>query len=724
MLPNVGGGCGGTPKPTSNTSDCINLPYGGGSSIGGPTPTYGGSGTANTNWPTISTGPTPSDYNSTVLSGKTGAQKLEMAFVKSGVDPIEIIRRPRDGEDATSSLGESRLYNQAQIRVLLSDDPADLSPGGASDKQNIRLSNVQTMAGAPDYSTGVAVGGSANHTYFAEGTTASFHDTPTNTDITDLNWTTPTISAQNTLLRPGLNTAGADANAPIIGATAGWNLLDGYLRVEYRPAGGGAFIPVTQEWIELGFARGLTPPTAGSPNPVNPNAILILQELADRNADGVSNAGQAAQTTTSPLTHTSGTCKASDPTSVPAGCTLTGTSGSGCTSGKYKTWNYSCSSTTPAVPPELADGGAGGGVLTGSATRHNWYPINMYDTREGEFRDVNSGACKVNGVLNLVEIDVNNLRRWLKGTIGSSGTSVEYLSQNGYILYFSDRRGMEPNANLTPSVKNGEYGFEDVINPSSSAGTPNSALDAGEDVNANGKIDYWGKVNIGLGFGAGNSGIPAQAISCLATARPNWVSGARHGVRLVDASQGRVPTREDNDDGGFTLASENPAYILGDYNASGGFGDPHASSAVIADTVTLLSNNFSDLTMWNHPTAPGSRSAADTWYRVAIATGKNINFLRSAVAGAPPQDFGTDGGVHNFLRFLENWSGKNIYYRGSMASMYYSMYATGVFKCCTAVYGAPTRNYAFDLDFQDLANMPPGTPTVTDVENLGFQQVF
>jgi hypothetical protein len=59
-----------------------------------------------------------------------------------------------------------------------------------------------------------------------------------------------------------------------------------------------------------------------------------------------------------------------------------------------------------------------------------------------------------------------------------------------------------------------------------------------------------------------------------------------------------------------------------------------------------------------------------------------------------------------------------------MASMYYSMYATGVFKCCTAVYGAPSRNYAFDLDFQDLANMPPGTPTVTDVENLGFQQVF
>ena len=80
-----------------------------------------------------------------ILSGKTGAQTLEMAFVKTGVDPIEIIRQPRNGEDPSSSLGESRLYNQAQIRVLLADDPAEL-PGGAGDKQNIRLANVQTMA--------------------------------------------------------------------------------------------------------------------------------------------------------------------------------------------------------------------------------------------------------------------------------------------------------------------------------------------------------------------------------------------------------------------------------------------------------------------------------------------------------------------------------------------------------------------------------------------------
>ena len=65
-----------------------------------------------------------------------------------------------------------------------------------------------------------------------------------------------------------------------------WNLLDGYLRVEYRDANG-VYHPVTQEWLGLGFARGSTPPTAIGTNPVNPNAILIFQEPADRNRDGV-----------------------------------------------------------------------------------------------------------------------------------------------------------------------------------------------------------------------------------------------------------------------------------------------------------------------------------------------------------------------------------------------------------------------------------------------------
>src|SRR5207248_6567414 len=49
----------------------------------------------------------------------------------------------------------------------------------------------------------------------------------------------------------------------------------------------------TREWLGLGFARDVLPPTAvpgqnagnAGSNFVNPNAILILQQPADRNAE-------------------------------------------------------------------------------------------------------------------------------------------------------------------------------------------------------------------------------------------------------------------------------------------------------------------------------------------------------------------------------------------------------------------------------------------------------
>jgi hypothetical protein len=82
------------------------------------------------------------NYGSQVTGATgTGATKLSMPFVGGGALPNEIVRRPPAGEDSTSSLGASREYNMAQIRVLLSDDPNDL-PGGASDADNVRLANL------------------------------------------------------------------------------------------------------------------------------------------------------------------------------------------------------------------------------------------------------------------------------------------------------------------------------------------------------------------------------------------------------------------------------------------------------------------------------------------------------------------------------------------------------------------------------------------------------
>jgi hypothetical protein len=112
---------------------------------------------------------------------------------------------------------------------------------------------------------------------------------------------------------------------------------------------------------------------------------------------------------------------------------------------------------------------------------------------------------------------------------------------------------------------------------------------------------------------------------------------------------------------------------------------------------------------------------------VAIAGGKNMAFPFPTWENTTDYGFGTDGGVHNFLRFLEDWqtTGATLNYGGSMVSLYYATYNTGVFKCCVySVYQPPTRNYIFDSDFTLPQGLPPGTPMFRDVETLTYRQLF
>ena len=79
--------------------------------------------------------------------------------------------------------------------------------------------------------------------------------------------------------------------------------------------------------------------------------------------------------------------------------------------------------------------------------------------------------------------------------------------------------------------------------------------------------------------------------------------------------------------------------------------------------------------------------------------------------------------MHNFLRYIEQWPG-NLNYNGSLVSLFYSQYATGVFKCCTTVYSPPNRVYQFDSLFLNPNNLPPGTPQFEDVNNVSYRQDF
>ena len=158
--------------------------------------------------------------------------------------------------------------------------------------------------------------------------------------------------------------------------------------------------------------------------------------------------------------------------------------------------------------------------------------------------------------------------------------------------------------------------------------------------------------------------------------------------------------------------------------APAGARQPSVPAGILADAVTLLSNQWSAANSFLSPNDPNARLATGSaGYRMAIAAGKTLSFPKPTVGGVP-DDYGTDGGVHNFLRYLENWQGNNLIYNGSMVSLWTSRQATGTYKCCTNVYNPPTRLYTFDTNFLLPSLLPPGTPMFRDVNTLTFRPIL
>jgi hypothetical protein len=249
------------------------------------------------------------------------------------------------------------------------------------------------------------------------------------------------------------------------------------------------------------------------------------------------------------------------------------------------------------------------------------------------------------------------------------------------------------------------------------------------------------------GWRFGGAGVPIDRN----TARVNRAFFYRRALKLVNGGRGNLPA---NGTQGLTVASENHVYVQGNYNActnavpnqgnnfepacTGGVGfgaNPgvdHVSAAIMADAVTLLSNSWSDIRSFVDPhdagagglTTAGARQAADTWYRLGIIAGKGFNVPRPANNAADHTDFGTDGGAHNFLRYIENWGGAQLNYRGSILSFFTSRQAVGTYKCCNIVYSPPTRGYNFDAEFLNPNLLPPRTPLFRDLNTLTFRQIL
>jgi hypothetical protein len=177
------------------------------------------------------------------------------------------------------------------------------------------------------------------------------------------------------------------------------------------------------------------------------------------------------------------------------------------------------------------------------------------------------------------------------------------------------------------------------------------------------------------------------------------------GVRLVNGQT--LPSL------GLTVATPDPLYVDGNYNAPAGYlGTTNTSTtrpaSFVADAITVLSTSWSDA---NSTQSISSRTAGNTTVNAAF------------IAGIVPTGGGYySGGVENFPRFLENWGGKTLTYNGSMVVMFNSQIATAPWGG-SDVYSPPNRNWAFDLNFLDASKLPPGTPSVRAIIRANWAMV-
>ena len=653
--------------------------------------------TVNPKWYSLSTG----TYNSNILGGKqesVPSLNLSIATPAVGGTPIELIRRPVAGEN--SQLTEERYYSLSSVNILLDDSaalltatpnscgtPVDLSTLGADAVTTPKTGEYTSLATSASWYKGGPEGKLPLPTSDAESATAY-------------------TAADGYWIKP---------HYPII---------TGYILINLKTAGGCS--DVTQEILNLGFiGRNLNPLTA----------TQLKGVAATKTTPAVPAITQAMSTTLADMgTGSLGASTCADP-SLSAVIRLA-----------------RLRDNPSTVYPST--GGCGTATAGGNGT--DYWPNVLFDTREAISRDAAppavdatlspNGNLTAGGVINYVELDVNNLSKWFTGKIGKTGATA--INPTGYTVYFSDRRGEQNDPTL--ARKSGAYGFNDLVNPNDATnGCPNGKLDQGEDLAQTGVLSTFGITPVSLvddtSAGdaiAGGKTPPATTVladtsdgtcSALGTtwpgveyaqyadARVNPPLFFRHALKIVNGETISLGTC-DLVPCGLTVASENPVYLQGDYNNPGagtGFTSVGVAASIVSDSISLLSDSWNDANSFWYPYTPSGRPGTTTTYRVAIIAGKGVEFPQVTGTG---QDYGTDGGVHNFLRFLESWNG-TLYYKGSIVSFYYNAQGVGLYKCCNTVYGPPTRGYNFDSNFLTPALLPPQTPMLRDIDNIGFTQV-
>jgi len=156
---------------------------------------------------------------------------------------------------------------------------------------------------------------------------------------------------------------------------------------------------------------------------------------------------------------------------------------------------------------------------------------------------------------------------------------------------------------------------------------------------------------------------------------------------------------------GFSIATPDPLYVWGNYNATNYLASTNTSAAVpsalMADAITILSG------AWKDSASSGSLSSRTA----SSATTVNAALLSGVVPSTGSSSTTFSGGVHNFPRLLENWTSSTLWLNTSLLNLFNSQTATTQFQNPGVYYNPPTRKFSYDVNFLNPARQPPGIPT-------------
>ena len=186
------------------------------------------------------------------------------------------------------------------------------------------------------------------------------------------------------------------------------------------------------------------------------------------------------------------------------------------------------------------------------------------------------------------------------------------------------------------------------------------------------------------------------------TANPYGVR-LRNGENLSSSISGAPAIR------GLTVVTDQAVYVQGNYNSVN-----KKPAAILADSLNVLSNSWYDsanqvfrdnLSTLNLTSRTPSPTA--TTHNFAVLSGTDTT---GGIEGAAGQDGSYNGGVENYPRFHENWTGVAYTYRGSFVSLNRPRHVAGAWVYGNPQYNAPNRNWDYDTSFNNAANLPPITP--------------